>query len=216
MRRFYQVGCATVLAFVFGGATAFAQVAGAPAGAGAGGGMQDNSSALDELSSRPRESIPKPPTGPSRMSTFNRVTTTRKQVVPVPPQAAGASRGGTSSPATARPFTPKPGNDRANAAKSAIPAESTWRQTKRPAPPPATATKSVTRSYYPGMRPGAHPNADVAQTRARNGRGSMQGGMGMGMGMGMGTLGGAHARGAARPGVTGAPPRAPAGAMPRR
>jgi hypothetical protein len=224
MRDFYRVACASVLAFVFGGLTAFAQVGGAPpAGAQAGGGLQGNNSALDDAAAEAREPIAKkiPAPAPARMSTFNRVTTTRKQAVPVSPRAAGASRAGSaSSAATAasraaamHPFTPKAGNDRAKAATSAIPAESTWRQTPRPVRPPATATKSVARSYYPGMRPGVHPNADTAQTRARNGRSSVQAGVGMGMGL----LGGRSAP-AARPGLSGAPGggHAPAAAPPRR
>jgi hypothetical protein len=227
MRDFFRVGCVSLLSLIFSGATASAQVGGSPpAGAPAGGGLQGNSSALDDAAAETREPIAKkiPAPAPARMSTFNRVTTTRKQALPSPSQPAGVSRAGSaSSAATAasraaavRPFTPPVGSARARAATSGVPAESTWRQTPRPVRPPATATKSVTRSYYPGMRPGAHPNADIAKTRARNGLGSVQGGIGVGIGMGMSGGRSAHA---ARPGLTGAPPsggRAPAAAAPRR
>ena len=206
MKDFCQVGCVSVLAFVFGGATALAQVGGAPpAGAQARGGLQDNSSALDDAAAEARAPIAKkiPPPAPARMSTFNRVTTTRKQVAPAP--AAGASRAGTASSAAVAAA-------RAKAINSAIPAGSTWRQAQRPAPPPATTVKSVTRSYYPGMRPGVHPNADVAQTRARTGRGSTP------AGMGMGALSGGRAKAAARPGLSGTAGHghAPGAGPPRR
>src|SRR5262245_26118998 len=85
MKDFCRVGCATVLAFVFGGVIAFAQdVAAPPAGAQVGGGLQDNSSALDRAAAEAGAPIVKkiPPPAAARMSTFNRVTTTRKQVAP--------------------------------------------------------------------------------------------------------------------------------------
>ena len=101
------------------------------------------------------------------MSTFNRVTTTRKQVAPAPRKPRAARVG----EASRRRAHRRGKAAKQQAANSAIPAESTWRQTQRPAPPPATTVKSVTRSYYPGMRPGAHPNADVgANARSKRSR----------------------------------------------
>jgi hypothetical protein len=219
MQNFYRVGVVSILAFVFGGAAANAQFTGAPPGGEPTG--QDFKGKIPDTDERDRqlgELVAKKaaPAPPPRTSKFNRVTTTRKQVVPSP--GASASRGGSPSsgiaagsrPAAMRPFTPKAANERAKATPSGIPTDSTWRQTPRPASPPATSLKSVTRNYYPGLRPGAHPNADRAQTRARNGRSSALGGIGVGLGM----SGGAKSAPAARPGQSAIP--AHGAAAPRR
>jgi hypothetical protein len=205
MRGFYLVGCVAVLAFVFGGATAFAQVGGSPpAGAPAGGELRDDDPAKDDEDGEPREPVAKKalPPGPTRMSTFNRVTTTRKHVTISPSQAAGASRAGSRSPGAARAFTPKTGNDRAKAIDSAIPADSTWRQAQRPAPPPVATVRSETGNYYPGMRAGAHPNANIARTKAKKPGVSKVPGMGLSKG-----LPGGKSAPVARKDAAGAPPR---------
>ena len=217
LRDFFRVGCVSVLAFVIGGATAFAQVGGfPPTGVPAGGGLRDDGPAKDDEDGEPREPVAKkaPPTGPTRMSTFNRVTTTRKHVATAPPpQAARASRAGNASPGAARPVTPKSGNDRTKPMNSAIPSESTWRQTQRPAPPPVTTVRSETGNYYPGMRSGTHANANMAHTRAPNRRTAKVPGLGLSKG-----LPGGKSAPVARTGPAGASGRgaAPAGAPPRR
>jgi hypothetical protein len=216
MRDFFRVGCVSVLAFVIGGATAFAQVGGfPPTGAPAGGGLRDDGAAKDDQDSEPREPVAKkaPPTGPTRMSTFNRVTTTRKHVATAPPPAARASRAGNASPGAARPVTPKTGNDRTKPVNSAIPSDSTWRQTQRPAAPPVTTVRSETGNYYPGMRPGTHHNGNTASTRAPNRRNAKVPGLGLSKG-----LPGGKSAPVARTGPVGASGRGatPAAVPPRR
>jgi hypothetical protein len=206
MRDFYRVGFATVLAVVFGGSAANAQVGGgSPGGPAPGGASSGASSDLDDQGGEPREPIAKKgaPSGPQRTPKFNRVTSTRKEVVPLPSQAARGSRPGSPSSASAsasraagmQPYTARASKDRARAASAAIPGDSTWRSARPASRPPATTVRSTARNYYPGMRPGVHPNADQAQVRAKS-RNSM------GTGMGAGGLSGGRSAQAGRAGST--------------
>jgi hypothetical protein len=190
MRDFYRFGGIAVLAFVFGGAVANAQVGGAqPGGAAPGGTASGDRSDLDDQGAEPGDPIAKkaPPAAPQRTPKFNRVTSTRKEVVPSPSQAAQGSRPASPSSASAsasrgtgmHPFTAQDSKNRARAANAPIPTDSTWRTTRPASRPPATTVRSTARNYYPGMRPGVHPNADKAQVRAKS-RNVMGNGMGTG------------------------------------
>src|SRR5271165_6357480 len=111
-RDFCRIGSAFGLAFVLGGPAAHAQDGGsassgqpaaspaakAPAGAASSGDVsrpiQEDEQSID-LNTKKAQSPP-----PPRMSSFNRVTTTRKEVVPArgPSQAARVGRPGGSAP----------------------------------------------------------------------------------------------------------------------
>ncbi len=228
MKIFCRIGCAFGLVFVLGGAVANGQTGGAapaaPAGA-PGAGTTSGGNALSDLADQNRENAattqpvakPAPPT--SRMSSFNRVTTSRKVPVPATSQSARlAGSGGVSAGAVAaardgalHPFIPSGSNARATAAnKSEIPAGSSWRQEpERPTRPPATATRSVTHSYFPGLRGGHYKNSNTAKV-AHGGRTGIPGQAGLGMG--------ARSASGGRPGqgsVSGRIPPAQASARPR-
>ncbi len=221
-RDFYRIGSVLSLAFVLGGAAAKAQVGGtapsgqvrSPASGTSKGDLSRPDDDGEERSDLNAKKAPAPP--PARMSTFNRVTTTRKEVVPAQSQAARVARpGGTSTGAAAasragvlHPYT-KPANARAKMANSGVPNGSTARQEPRQSTRPATAVRSATHNYYPTLRPGAHVNANKAQVAAASkGRNSAQLGAGVGMGLGMG-MAGSNAAQMARPGSS--PTRATGG-----
>ena len=119
------------------------------------------------------ESAKKPAPAPSsRMSSFNRVTTTRRQVVASPSQtsrvarSAGAAAGAmaASGRAALRPDNSPGSRERAKASETAIPRDSTWRQEPVGSTcPAATAVRSTTHNYYPGLRSGQHVNANTAK-----------------------------------------------------
>ena len=235
MKHFYRVGCVFGLAFIFSGAVAKAQVGGtggsAQAGgtapvappSGAGAAASSGGNALSDLADQDAENgastkaVAKPAPPTSRMSSFSRVTTTRKFTVPAPSQAARSVGPSTGAAAATRkgvlqPSSPRGSNTRATAAdKSEVPAGSTARQApERPVRPPATAVRSVTHNYFPGLRSGQHTNSNTAQV-AHGGRTRIPGQAGVGM----------SARSAAgtRPGQATAPGRIPpasAAARPRR
>ena len=187
MRDFYRIGCAVGLAFVFGGAAAHAQggggganasaagaaasapaagaAAGVPAGGNAAGGFSPAPGDADESTQPAAKKVTPQPK--ARMSAFNRVTTTRKVVVPAPSPRSGAAKAGAANAGA----TKDPG----------VPASSSFRQApERPTRPPATATRSVTHSYYPTLRGGQYKNANTA--RVANGgktRMPVQAGVGM-------------------------------------
>ena len=110
------------------------------------------------------------PPRPSRVSSFNRVTSGRSEVVSAPSQARrAAGSGGTSavggkmSPSAALgPYRARATQAQAKAARDRIPASSTWREGPQRPPPPPTV-RSTAHNYYPGMRPGEHPNANTPQ-----------------------------------------------------
>ncbi len=161
------------LAFVLGGPAAHAQGSGAaanapavgaatgvPAGGNAAGGALSDPDDADEKAqpiAKQATALPK-----TRMSSFNRVTTTRKVVVPAPSQSA---RSGAATAGAVGPSTSSGSKDRAGAPKKTeVPTSSTWRQIpERAARPAATATRSVTHNYYPGLRGGQYKNANKAR-----------------------------------------------------
>jgi hypothetical protein len=202
-RGFYRIGSALSLAFVFGGSAANAQVGGpAPSdqlGSPAAGVPADGTSKAGQ--SQPADGAQGPsdlndtkalPPPPTRMSAFNRVTTTNKEVVRAQSQA---SRAGVLHPYTS------PANARAKTANPGIPIGSTSRQEpKQPTRPSATAVRSVTHNYYPTLRPGQHVNGNKAQVGSTPmGRNAVQSGVGIGMGLGTGMTGSKAAQ-TARPG----------------
>jgi hypothetical protein len=209
MKNIIRVCGASLVALVWWSAAASAQVGVAPPPASlpASGAFTGGISAPD-LPMDPTEEAPAKPAAPvvpKRTPHFNRVTTTRTQIVPAP--SPGAARSAPPGPFEARAL-----NERARAANSGIPAGSTWRRTAPPSRPPATSVQSATRNYYPGMRPSVHPNADQAQVRARSGQNRLTNGMMAG------GMSGSGARPAARPGMTAIPSHrtGPALALPRR
>ena len=155
---------------------------------------------------------------PTRMSMFNRVTSTRKEVVSGQSQAARVAGlgGAASSTAAARSGSLHPSKRsaaaRAASVDSRVPAGSTWRQ--QPPPPERRAApqvRSVDRTYYPTLRSGQHANMNKALVaRPRTGNG-------LGVGMGMGMAGGKSAQ-TARPGSSSTPARGASSASspPRR
>ena len=185
MRDVYRIGRAVALAFFFGGAApgagaqtgrtgSDAQAAGA---GGSGGSVQPAGAAtnMQSTGSAPRvvagTGTTSAPT--SRMSTFNRVTTTRKVAVPAPTSRArqAVASGGGGSAAAAREKTPK---------DSAVPADSSARRVpERTTAPPATATRAVTHNYYPGLRGGRYVNSNTARVaNGARGRGPLGAGLG--------------------------------------
>ena len=180
MKTYWRIGIGLALAVVFGGTPASAQVGGPATGAQAGGSARgDSADADDQAPEKKDESVKKVATPrPKHLSSFNRVSTTRTEVVPAPSQGAragGASAGaGTKSGADAR----------AKAANGGVPAGSTARQEpQRPTTPPATTTRTITHNYYPTMRRGLGPNANTPQVgRTRRGQIGVMAGMGSGTG----------------------------------
>jgi hypothetical protein len=223
MRHLYRIGSVLGLAFVFGGAVASAQVGGAggsgqaggtPAGGASLGGMSNPGYEDAESSALRAKTVTTPPR--NKKSAFGRVTTTRKEVVPSPSQAArsgGASSGALAGPraGSLHPFESSAAIARARAANGGGASDSSARREQpRPTRPPAMGVKSVTHNYYPTIRQGRNINSNVAPTaRGAKGRNPMQGGTG-GMGMGgmgmMGARSGQNAA-AARGGSAGPPRR---------
>jgi hypothetical protein len=157
-------------------------------------------------------------TPPQRFSPYyNRVTTTRREVVSLPPPAARVARpGGTATiagrmdPADAlHPYRHPPSPARARAP---IPAGSSLQDgPPRPASPSPTMVQSSSHTYYPGMRTARFPNANTAPT-SRAGRGRV----GIPMGLGVLAMPGAARATAARPGASATPGRVPTSAGPAR
>ncbi len=186
MRDVYRIGRAVALAFFFGGADAGAQTAGTgsdaqsagvvgsgtgaqPAGAGAN--VPSSGSAPRVVAGTGTTSAPT-----ARMSTFNRVTTTRKVAVPAPSSQGrrAAASGGGGSAAAARGKTPK---------DSEVPADSSARRVpERITRPPASAMRAVTHNYYPGLRGGQYINSNTARV-AHGARGRVPVGVGLGAGV---------------------------------
>jgi hypothetical protein len=233
MRHLYRIGSVLGLAFVFGGAVASAQVGGAGgsgqaggspagvAGGGAGlGGMSNPGYENGESSALSTRTVTSPPR--NKKSAFGRVTTTRKEVVPSPSQAArsgGASSGAAAGPRTGslHPFESSAANARSRAANAGGASDSSARQEQlRPTRPPAMGVRSVTHNYYPTIRQGRNINSNVAPTaRGAKGRNPMQGGMG-GAGVGGMGMGGMGMMGGARSGQNGGAARGGSAALPRR
>ena len=150
--------------------------------------MDDNDDGSHGRAANARKVTP-PPT--ARMGAFNRVTSTRRQVVTVPSQSARMSRSGggagagrpSSREAALHPYTT--GSARAGARPpGAVPPDSTSRQgARRSVSQPATTVRSTNHNYYPGMRTSQHVNKNVAKTRAGQTQLGMQPGVGLGMGM---------------------------------
>ena len=197
--NFCRIGSVLSLAFVFGGTAANAQVgAAAPSGqvgspaanASRGDLSQPDDDGADSSDLNAKKTPPAPRT---RLPAFNRVTSSRSEIV------RGQSGGTASGAATEsraselRPYSSS-ANARAKTAKSGTPAGSTARQEpKKSVRPPAPAVRSVTHNYYPTLRPGLHVNGNQAQVaRAAKGKNASQAGMGMGLGMGMSGSSGAH------------------------
>ena len=205
-RDLYRIGSALSLAFVFGGSAANAQVggrapsdqlgspaAGVPAdGTSKAGQSQPADGAQGPSDLNDTQALPPPPT---RMSAFNRVTTTNKEVVRAQSQASRAG--------VLHPYTP-PANARAKTAKSRDPDRSRpWRQEPKQPTSAAVcdwAVRSVTHNDYPTLRPGQHVNGNKAQVGSTPmGRNAVQSGVGIGMGLGTGMTGSKAAQ-TARPG----------------
>jgi hypothetical protein len=184
MSFIYRIGSAFGLACVLSGAAANAQVPATAAGTQSGGAastapsggnsLSDLTDAVDANGASTQPAITKVPAPPtSRMSSFNRVTTTRRFTVPAAGQAARLARsGGASGGAIAaardhalNPINPASSSPRRSAASSPeVPVGSTWRQAPdRPTRPPATAVRSSTHNYFPGLRSGQHTNSNTAQ-----------------------------------------------------
>ncbi len=224
MRGFYRIGCAMGLAFVLGGPAAHSQgtgpatnapavgvAAGVPAGGDAAGGVSSNPDDADEKAqpiAKQATSLPK-----TRMSSFNRVTTTRKVVVPAPSQSA---RSGAATAGAAGTSTSSGSKDRTSATKKTeVPTSSTWRQVpERATRPAATATRSVTHNYYPGLRGGQYKNANTARV-ANGGKTAIPAQAGVGMSA-AGARSAAAGRRAGQAVAPGRSPAASASARPRR
>ena len=166
MRDVYRIGRALALAVFFGGVAAGAQTGGTgtaaqPAGVeGSGTSGQPAGAGVNPQSSGSAPSVAGPGTTSaptSRMSTFNRVTTTRKVAVPAPSLQArrAVASGGGGSAAAARQKIP---ND------SEVPADSSARRVpERTTRAPATGMRAVTHNYYPGLRGGQYVNSNTAR-----------------------------------------------------
>ena len=181
MRTNRRLGLVLGLAISVGGSAARAQVGGADAGAQAGGpAVSPASGALtNRVPSEPAQadnSLTDPsatkvsPPRPSRVSSFDRVTTRRGEVVSAPSQARRAMTGTTSPSAAIGPYRARATQAQAKGAKDRIPASSSWHEgPQSPTSPPSATVRSTAHNYYPGMRPGQHPNANTPQA-ARTGQ----------------------------------------------
>ena len=209
MRDVYRVGRAVALALFFGGAAASAQTGGTgsdaqSAGVDGSGGIAQPAGAgasVQSSGSAPRVAAGTGTTSPptSRMSTFNRVTTSRKVAVPAPSSQArrAAASGGGGSAAGARGKTPK---------AAEVPADSSARRMpERTTRSPATAMRAVTHNYYPGLRGGQYVNSNTARV-ANGARGRVPVGSGLGAG-GAGARSGSVSAGRVGAPATAAPPR---------
>jgi hypothetical protein len=203
MRNDWRIGVALGLAVLVGATAARAQVAGPGDGGQTGGSAavpqaerQTNGGLSDPGQGNPalKEPGEKPvvPPRPKRVSSFNRVTTARRDAV--------------SAPSSAGPVRAQEGT-----AKDRIPKGSSWQQgTQQPTTPPAATVRSSSHNYYPGMRISQHPNANTPQA-ARTGqrRTGMQ--AGALSGAGLSTAKSARSPQTAAPAAgrpaTGAPPR---------
>jgi hypothetical protein len=136
-----------------GNTSPVAQAGGAAASPARAGDSNRAASALaqgDDTMLDPSATIPAPPR-PSRVPSFNRVTTGRREVVAAPAQTARAAA-------------------QAKGAKDRIPSGSSWYEgPQRPTGPPPATVRSTAHNYYPGMRPGLAPNANTPQA-ARSGQ----------------------------------------------
>jgi hypothetical protein len=220
MRNYWRIGLVLGLAILVSQSAAHAQVGGTSSGAQASGatvspavaadanrGLYDPAQGDNPLVN-PSATKEAPPRS-SRVSSFNRVTTGRSEVVSVPsPARRAVAPGGTSAAATGSSRA-RSMQAQAKGAKDRIPASSSWNEgTQRPNPPPATVRSSA-HNYYPGMRPGQAPNANTPQA-ARSGQrrtGMMAGGL-----LGLG----ANTAKAARPAPTLRLAPSAAAAAPRR
>ena len=128
MKNLFRVGCVFGLAFIFSGGFAKAQVGGTGAGGQAGGaapvappsgaspGTSSGGNALSDLADQDAENgastqpVAKPAPPTSRMSSFGRVTTTRKYVVPAPSPAARSAGVSTGAGAATRGLALHPSN----------------------------------------------------------------------------------------------------------
>ena len=191
MRNYWRLGLVLGLAISVGQSAANAQVGGTSSGAQASGvtvspaagadanrGLYDPAQGGNALTN-PSTTTVAPPR-PSRVSPFNRVTTSGSAVVSVPsPARRAAAPGGTSAAATGS-YRARAMQAQAKGVKDRIPASSSWNEgTQRPTSPPPATVRSTTHNYYPGMRPGLAPNVNTPQA-ARSGQsrtGMMAGGL---------------------------------------
>ena len=180
MRYNWRLGLVLGLAISVGETAVRAQVGGTAAGGQPGGpavsppAAGDSNSGLSEpaLGDSTLTDPSVAPPRPSRVSSFNRVTTGRREVVSAPSQArravgpggTSAVAGKTSPSAALGPYRARAAQAQAKGAKDRTPASSTWREgPQRPTSPPPATARSTAHNYYPGMRPGEHPNANTPQ-----------------------------------------------------
>jgi hypothetical protein len=212
MRSNWRIALAVALAVLVGERAASAQVGGSPAGDQTGGNTNGGLSEPAEESVMPKDpsATTVAPPRPSRVSSFDRVTTARRDVVSTPSQAGRAGgQGGTSAvgPYRARSVQVQP-----KGPKERVPTGSSWQQVpQRPTSPSPATVRSTTHDYYPGMRPGRQPNANRPQA-ARSGqrRSGMMGGSISGLGVNTGKAASSGQTATPRPGT------APPVAAPRR
>jgi hypothetical protein len=225
MRHFCGIGCVLSLILFFDRFAACAQFTGTTStpqqGAAAPGSSAAASSQRDFTDQSDRDELGEPVTKkaalppPNRVPSFNRVTTSRKELVPARSQAAFGAHSGGALAAAIDPNAVRNGNARARAANAEIPAGSSWRQQEAvgPARRPSMSVRTTTHNYYPALRAGQYLNSNTAQVKgAGKGRGMVV--PRFGVGPGLGTAGTRSAQGA-RPGQ-GATTTRGAAAPPRR
>jgi hypothetical protein len=191
MRNYGRLGLVLGLAISVSQSAAHAQVGGTSSGAQASGatvnpapagdtngGLYDPTQG-DNALTNPSTTTVAPPR-PSRVYSFNRVTTGGSAVVSVPSPARRAAAPGGTSAAAIGSSRARAMQAQAKGAKDRIPASSSWNEgAQRPTSPPPATVRSTTHNYYPGMRPGLAPNVNTPQA-ARSGQsrtGMMAGGL---------------------------------------
>jgi hypothetical protein len=196
------VGGATAANAQDSGAAAGAPVAGATAGARVGGsetGAVSGNPAAENAAVDASRAAAAIRLQSSRAASHDRVTTTRRKLVPASPRGTSPGKASASRP-DPRPYTSRAMRARADAAQARIPAGSTGQPAaRRPMTSPPLTIESTTRSYYPGMRPGQQPNANKAQVGNGQRRSGTSAVILPGAGMGIGTGGGARVT---RPGAS--------------
>jgi hypothetical protein len=229
MRNNWRLGLALGLAISVGGTAARAQVGNTVAGAQAGGptvsapAVGDANGGLsgpapgDGTQTDPIATTASPPR-PSRVSSFNRVTTGRSEVVSAPSQArrtaglggTSAVAGKTSPSAALGPYRARATQAQTKGVRDRAPASSTWRESpQRPTTPAPPTVRSTAHNYYPGLRPGQQPNANTPQAA---GTGQRRNGIPAGALLGLG----ANTARVARPAPTRGSAPSSAVAAPRR
>ncbi len=126
-----------------------------------------------------------PPAPPSpRSSSFNRVTTTRRQVVSAPSRTTAGS-GGTTAGVGGGPYHPlqtystPPQTAGARGAYSEVPAGSSQQTGPRQPRSQPVMVRSTPHNYYPSMRTGQYANANRAQIARPGKRTGMMPGIGV-------------------------------------